>query len=148
MRSALFAGTVAVVVAGASFPLQALAQGSIDERRACTPDAVRLCREFIPDPGKIAACLTARKAELSDLCRPFVLAPAKPAVANAAAEGEQEKKDHATKNKKVVHKTVRPGVPKVIRISRITRVTFLRTGRPVKFEARSGKKRAKKIIAM
>jgi len=66
MRSALFAGTVAVVVAGASFPLQALAQGSIEERRACTSDAVRLCREFIPDPGKIAACLTARKAELSD----------------------------------------------------------------------------------
>ena len=80
MRSALFAGTVAVAVAGVSFPLQALAQGSIEERRACTPDAIRLCREFIPDPGKIAACLTARKAELSDLCRPFVLGPAKPAA--------------------------------------------------------------------
>ena len=148
MRSALFAGAVAVAVAGASFPLQSLAQGSIEERRACTPDAVRLCREFIPDPGKIAACLTARKAELSDLCRPFVLGPAKPAAAVAAAERPQAKRDHATKDSKIVHKTVRPSVPRFIRVTRGTGVKFVRTIGQVKFEARGGKRRAKKITAM
>ena len=148
MRSALFAGTVAVVVAGASFPLQALAQGSIEERRACTSDAVRLCREFIPDPGKIAACLTARKAELSDLCRPFVLGPAKPAAAVAAAERPLAKRDHATKGSKIVRRTIRTSVPTVIRVRRVTGMTFVRTIGQPRFEPRGGKRRVKKITAM
>jgi hypothetical protein len=140
MRSALFAGTVAVMVACAFFPWRALAQGSIEERRACTPDAIRLCREFIPDPGKIAACLTARKAQLSDLCRPFVLGVAKPAVASAAAEGARAKRDEAAKDRRIVRKAVRPRGPRIIQANRVTGVKFVRVNRQAKFEVRGQKK--------
>jgi hypothetical protein len=140
MRSALFAGTVAVMVACAFFPWQALAQGSIEERRACTPDAIRLCREFIPDPGKIAACLTARKAQLSDLCRPFVLGVAKPAVASAAAEGARAKRDEAAKDRRIVRKAVRPRGPRIIQANRVTGVKLVRVNRQAKFEVRGQKK--------
>ena len=140
MRSALFAGTVAVMVACASFPWVALAQGSIEERRACTPDAIRLCREFIPDPGKIAACLTARKAQLSDLCRPFVVGAAKPAVASAA-EGARAKRDDAGKDRRVVRKTVRVRRrSQVIQANRVTGVKFVRVNRQARFEVRGQKK--------
>jgi hypothetical protein len=140
MRSAVFAGTVAAMVACAFFPWGALAQGSLEERRACTPDAIRLCREFIPDPGKIAACLIARKAQLSDLCRPFVLGTAKPAVASAAAEGARPKKDDAAKDRRTVRKAVRLRGPHVIHANRVTRVKFVRVNRQAKFEVRGQKK--------
>ena len=140
MRSAVFAGTMAAMVTCAFFPWRALAQGSIEERRACTPDAIRLCREFIPDAGKIAACLIARKTQLSDLCRPFVVGPAKPAVASTAAEGARAKRDDAAKDKRVVHKAVRVRRPQVIRASRVTGVKFVRVNRQAKFEVRAQKK--------
>ena len=140
MRSAVFVGTMAAMVTCAFFPSRILAQGSIEERRACTPDAIRLCREFIPDAGKIAACLIARKTQLSDLCRPFVIGPAKPAVASTAAEGARAKGDGAAKNKRVVHKAVRVRRPQVIRASRVTGVKFVRVNRQAKFEVRDQKK--------
>jgi hypothetical protein len=47
----------------------AKAQGSDAERQACAPDAMRLCTEFIPDVGKITACMEKKHAELSEPCR-------------------------------------------------------------------------------
>ena len=142
MRSAVFAGTMAAMVTCAFFPSRILAQGSIEERRACTPDAIRLCREFIPDPGKIADCLTARKAQLSDLCRPFVLGAAKPAVASAAAEGARAKRDDAAKERKIARKAVRLRGARIIQANRIAGVKFVRVNRQAKFEVRGQKKSA------
>ena len=45
------------------------AQGSDAERQACTPDAMRLCAEFIPDVAKVTACMHAKSAQLSAPCR-------------------------------------------------------------------------------
>jgi len=45
------------------------AQDADAQRQACTPDAMRLCSEFIPDVERITACMTAKKAELSEPCR-------------------------------------------------------------------------------
>jgi hypothetical protein len=45
------------------------AQGSPDAREACTPDAMRLCSEFIPDVAKITACMKAKHSLLSVSCR-------------------------------------------------------------------------------
>src|SRR5208282_2642654 len=47
----------------------AAAQGSDEARQACTPDAMRLCSEFIPDVPRITACMKARHAQLSAACR-------------------------------------------------------------------------------
>jgi hypothetical protein len=37
-------------------------------QQACTPDAMRLCSEFIPDRAKITACMIRRRRELSSEC--------------------------------------------------------------------------------
>jgi len=47
----------------------AVAPGSDEARQACTPDAMRLCSEFIPDVPRITACMNAKHAQLSAACR-------------------------------------------------------------------------------
>jgi hypothetical protein len=47
----------------------ASAQGSEAARQACTPDAMRLCSDVIPDVAKVTACMKARSSQLSDACR-------------------------------------------------------------------------------
>ena len=46
-----------------------LAQGSDAERQACTPDAMRLCGDAIPDVVKVTACMKAKYSQLSAPCR-------------------------------------------------------------------------------
>lgn len=45
------------------------AAGTPEQRRACRKDAMRLCREFVPDVQKITACMEANRSKLSPLCR-------------------------------------------------------------------------------
>lgn len=40
-----------------------------DVQQACTPDAMRLCSEFIPDVAKITACMKRKHAQISVECR-------------------------------------------------------------------------------
>jgi hypothetical protein len=47
----------------------ALAQGSAEQRAACTPDVLRLCSADIPDVGRIKACLGRERAKVSAACR-------------------------------------------------------------------------------
>ena len=54
-------------------PTSVFAQGTPEERRACTPDVLRHCSEFIPDADQITACLRQKNAELSDACRQIIL---------------------------------------------------------------------------
>ena len=53
---------------------QAVAQGTpgsgqVDVRQACTPDAMRLCSDTIPDVARTTACMKAKRRELSPECR-------------------------------------------------------------------------------
>ncbi len=50
-------------------PAPSFAQGTPEQRLACTPDVLRLCRAFIPNTDEITTCLRERNAELSDACR-------------------------------------------------------------------------------
>jgi hypothetical protein len=59
-----------------------MAQGTPDERRACTPDVFRLCSAYIPDSDEITACLRAKNVELSDPCRKIISAGIKPSKKN------------------------------------------------------------------
>jgi hypothetical protein len=52
----------------------AAAQGTPDARQACTPDAMRLCSEFIPDAGKVKTCMMAKRSQLSQECRTAIAA--------------------------------------------------------------------------
>jgi hypothetical protein len=47
----------------------------VDVRQACTPDAMRLCSEFIPDVAKITACMHVKRAQLSIECRTAMAGP-------------------------------------------------------------------------
>ncbi len=47
---------------------RANAEVSADVQQACTPDAMRLCSQFIPDVAKITACMKAKHAQLSATC--------------------------------------------------------------------------------
>jgi hypothetical protein len=52
-----------------ALPASSSAQGTLEQRLACTPDVFRLCSEFIPNADEITICLRERSAELSDACR-------------------------------------------------------------------------------
>lgn len=59
------------LLAGAPLYLydRANAQASPEVQQACTPDAMRLCSEFIPDVAKITACMHEKHGLLSVTCR-------------------------------------------------------------------------------
>jgi hypothetical protein len=50
------------------FQTSAFAQGTEAQRDACTPDAFRLCGAYMPDPGRVEACLRASGPNLSRPC--------------------------------------------------------------------------------
>jgi hypothetical protein len=64
--SRMFFAYAAVALLAAS---SAHAAGTPEQRRACRKDAMKLCREFVPDVPKITACMEAHKAQLSPSCR-------------------------------------------------------------------------------
>ncbi|MCP3389750.1 hypothetical protein NLM27_13305 [Bradyrhizobium sp. CCGB12] len=51
------------------FASTAHAQGTPEQRRACTPDVYRLCAGEIPNVRAITACLRRNRASLSEGCR-------------------------------------------------------------------------------
>jgi len=42
-----------------------------EQEQACTPDAMRLCGEFVPNVDAITACMIQKKAQLSPQCAVF-----------------------------------------------------------------------------
>lgn len=60
----------ALVLGGLSLATAApVAEGSAEARQACTPDAMRLCSEFIPDVARVKACMLRKRRQLSMACR-------------------------------------------------------------------------------
>lgn len=45
------------------------AEVPVDVQQACTPDAMRLCGDVIPDVAKVTACMKAKHAQVSQECR-------------------------------------------------------------------------------
>jgi hypothetical protein len=103
MRTLVTVGMTPLAVVGPILGLfaalaPAIAQQSIEERRACAPDVMRLCREFVPNTELINSCLMAKKAELGPACRivmfgpePSVATPATPVKQAAASAPEKPK---------------------------------------------------------
>jgi hypothetical protein len=63
VRSAL---VLAIVVASVPF---AMAQGTPQERQACTRDAQHFCRKDLGDDGAVQNCLQTNRARLSRACK-------------------------------------------------------------------------------
>jgi hypothetical protein len=69
MRVAQLTGAILLLVLF-SFRLDAAyAQGSDAARQACTPDAMRLCSDVIPDVARVTACMKAKSRQISPACR-------------------------------------------------------------------------------
>jgi hypothetical protein len=58
---------VAFIIVMIAAPLPALAYTQ-EDADACTPDAMRLCQNAIPDAGRVAQCLVQNKQQLSPAC--------------------------------------------------------------------------------
>ena len=57
----------AALLLGLAGPVHA--QGTAEQREACTPDALKLCSDTIPDVAKTTACMKLHEAALSPRCR-------------------------------------------------------------------------------
>ncbi len=66
---ALPAGFLLIAIAAMGIDGAAAQQGTPEARQACTPDAMRLCSDFIPDVPKVTKCMMAKRAQLSRECR-------------------------------------------------------------------------------
>lgn len=71
----------AVAISLTSFAAHAV-EATAEQRRACTPDAFRLCSSHIPNIAAITACMRANKSKLSPACKLVFDKPAKTAVAS------------------------------------------------------------------
>lgn len=66
-----------LAAAGLSLALAVLVQPGTafaytpEQQQACTPDAMNLCGEFVPDVDAITACMIRKKAQLSPQCAAF-----------------------------------------------------------------------------
>jgi hypothetical protein len=58
--------TVAILIAISG---QSQAAGTPEQRRACRADAMKLCRDYIPNVKRITACMERNLSKLSPLCR-------------------------------------------------------------------------------
>jgi hypothetical protein len=55
--------------AAATSAAHARSQGTPEQRRACRQDAMKFCREFVPNVQRITACMERNVRRLSPLCR-------------------------------------------------------------------------------
>jgi len=69
-KTSLAAATLAMALAVLVQPGTGFAYTQ-EEQQACTPDAMRLCSEFVPNVDAITACMIRKKAQLSPQCRVF-----------------------------------------------------------------------------
>jgi hypothetical protein len=81
----LIAGCIAAFALFLSAESSATAQGTEQQRQACTPDVFRLCGAYIPDADRIAACLRGNGPRLSRPCYD-VFFPAPPPPRYSAPE--------------------------------------------------------------
>ncbi len=85
LRGSLLAAIPAVALAMLIAP--GVGQAYTPEQ-ACTPDAMRLCGEFVPNVDAITACMVQRKAQLSPQCRVFFRQGPEPSEASALRAGK------------------------------------------------------------
>jgi hypothetical protein len=68
-RPVIVAAFLGLAIAAWTAPAPVLAQGTPDQRQACSGDAQRLCSHTIPDERTTGRCLAANRRNLSPACR-------------------------------------------------------------------------------
>ena len=70
-----------------------------EQQQACTPDAMSLCGEFVPNVDAITACMIRKKSQLSPQCRAFF---------RQGPEPDEDRAGAPTNIKPVVAKKTKP----------------------------------------
>lgn len=70
-------------------PSFAGAQGTEEQRQACTPDVFRLCSQFIPNVQEITSCMVRKKSQLSPACRTAMRSSTEKKVASDPGYGQR-----------------------------------------------------------
>ncbi|HEY0566526.1 MAG TPA: hypothetical protein VGD13_00135 [Xanthobacteraceae bacterium] len=68
-RPIVVAAFLGLAIAAWTVPTPGLAQGTPEQRQACSGDAQRLCSHTIPDARTTGRCLAANRRNLSPACR-------------------------------------------------------------------------------
>ena len=76
-----------------------------EEQQACSPDAMRLCGEFVPNVDAITACMIQKKAQLSPQCKVFFRQGPEPGQARAGKPTNIAPKAASNTKKKPTAKT-------------------------------------------
>lgn len=79
-RSGLRFALILTAVVFASAGSQSAFAYTPEQQQACTPDAMRLCGNFVPDVDQITACMIQKKSQLSPECRRFFRPGPEPAA--------------------------------------------------------------------
>ncbi len=80
-----------------------------EQQQACTPDAMRLCGEFVPNVDAITACMVQKKAQLSPQCAVFVRhGPERGRAASDAADRPMSLKPSVSRKKTSASKSKKP----------------------------------------
>ncbi|MBR0790150.1 hypothetical protein JQ631_13820 [Bradyrhizobium manausense] len=86
--------TTSLAAAGLSLALAVLVQPGTglaytpEQQQACTPDAMRLCGDFVPNVDAITACMIQKKSQLSPQCAAFFRRGPEPGEAAARRAGK------------------------------------------------------------
>jgi hypothetical protein len=100
--------TLALALTAGMLSTAAFAQ-SQEDQQACMDDAFRVCGAFIPDRGRVTACMVENKSKLSSACQMVMNKYAPPANATAVASKPQmTTKPTAIRTAQT---TARPGKP-------------------------------------
>jgi hypothetical protein len=86
-RSSLLAAIFGIAAALVTHPGASHAY-TPEQQQACTPDAMRLCGEFVPNVDAITACMIQKKAQLSPQCRVYFRGGPEPGEATADPPGQ------------------------------------------------------------
>jgi hypothetical protein len=85
---------IGVLLAGFAISVGATSAAAQSNRaeaeQLCTPDVMRLCNEYIPDPNRIVRCLKAKRRQLSPGCHAALSGGSK-TKAVAKAKGKRKK---------------------------------------------------------
>ena len=84
VTTCMAAAAFGVALAGLALPGTGFAY-TPEEQQACTPDAMRLCGEFVPNVDAITACMIQKKAQLSPQCAVFFRRGPEPGAVRAGA---------------------------------------------------------------
>src|ERR1700750_2176449 len=95
---------ISVIALSLAIPFGTAHAYTPEQQQACSPDAMRLCGEFVPNVDAITACMIQKKSQLSPQCRAFFRQGPEPGERAAGRAAKKTSSKPATAKKSTVSK--------------------------------------------